>query len=52
MDEWITQLISTVGVPSAICFFVLTQLKKTVDANTKAIMMLSAKFGIEVKEGA
>jgi hypothetical protein len=46
MEDWVTQLIGTIGVPGAICFFVLTRLQTTIDQNTKVIAMLCAKMGV------
>jgi hypothetical protein len=45
MDETIMSMLSTVGVPAAICFYVLTKMQTAIDNNTKAIMALTAKMG-------
>lgn len=45
MDFDFTQFISAVGLPGAICIYVLTSVNKTVAANTKAIVELTAKIG-------
>jgi hypothetical protein len=46
----IQQLIATVGVPGALCFYVMMTLRKSVDANTKALYMLANKMGINLPE--
>lgn len=50
MEEWVTQFVGTVGVPATLCFYVMGTMKKAVEANTKAITLLSAKLGVDMKE--
>lgn len=45
MELDIPQLISTIGLPGAICFYVLAFLRKSLDGNTAAINALAAKMG-------
>jgi hypothetical protein len=42
--------VSTVGLPGALCFYVMVVLKKSVDANTKALMILAAKLGVNIDD--
>lgn len=47
----ITGIIGSVGVPGALCFYVLTMLKKSIDENTKAITLLAFKMGVPMDGG-
>ena len=38
--EEIINLVSAVGIPAAICFFVLVRMERTIKDNTKAIMAM------------
>lgn len=50
MDLDIQQLVASIGVPGALCFYVLTMLKKTIDENTKALNLLAFKMGVNITE--
>jgi hypothetical protein len=46
-----TQLIGTIGVPGALCFFILksyNDLRKSIDNNTKALYLMAGKLGVTV----
>lgn len=46
--EMIMQFVERVGVVGAIALYTLFSVKKSVDANTKAIVALSARMGVDV----
>lgn len=38
--------VGQIGIPGALCFYVLKMLKGSIDENTKAIQMLAFKMGV------
>jgi hypothetical protein len=48
MEFDIQQLIASVGIPGALCFYVMGTLRKAVDANTKALYLISSRLGVDI----
>lgn len=45
MELDIPQLVGTIGLPGALCFYVLAFVRKSLDANTAAINALAVQMG-------
>lgn len=45
-DFDIAGFVGTIGLPGALCWYVLAKLNKTVEANTRVMLLLAGKMGV------